>query len=173
VKDPIENENFIELIKQQNNNLEPGPSDFVGSTEVDSSGKKEDDGQATLGTSQESIELKPYQEEVRDRMHETLDGQEVDISDREPSYYEMLGVVPLGNEPEDIDINGTVFDANHAVWNTQETQDWVQDADDAFNAVDEALSELNKKGVFTMTPIEKEKGQPSKVRVDVKSESEL
>lgn len=173
IEDPIEQENFIELVKEQNENLEPGPSDFVGSTEVASSGSQEDAGQATLGTSNESIELKPYQEEVRQQMYDNLDGEKINISDREPSYYEMLGVLPLGQEPEDPEIEDTVFDPSHGVWNTQETSSWVRDEEDAFDAVDDALAELNNKGVFKMVPVEKDQGSPTKVRVDVKSQEEL
>lgn len=173
IEDPIEQGNFIELVREQNENLEPGPSDFFGSTEVDSVGKNQKGGQATLDSTQESIELKPYQEAVRERMYETLDGETIDIADREPSYYEMLGVLPLGEEPENPDVDGTVFDPDHAIWNTQETQSWVRDEEDAFDAVDDTLAELNKKGVFKMTPVDKEGGQPTKVRVDVKDEDDL
>lgn len=170
VEDPIEGENFIELVRDQNENLEPGPSDFIGSTEVGSSGKDKS-GQVTLTS--DSIDLTPYEETIRGVMHDNLDGEVLDISEREPSYYEMLGVTPLGQPPDDPDVEGTVFDPEHEIWNMPETQGWARDEDEAFNAIDDVLGDLNSKGVFTMTPTEKENGQPVKVRVDVKSEDEL
>lgn len=150
---PITGDDFVESIAEQNQELMPSASDFMDqpgvSSNAQATGKA---GQATLGGASAGVELEPHEEAVYEAMADAVDGATVEnMDEHDPSLYELCGVLELGDTSMNPDIEDTVFDPSHPAWNHRGVNsEWVTDADEAFDAVDEVVTELHKKGVFEM-----------------------
>lgn len=176
IRNPITGENFIEFTRKQNSQLQPGASDFMGAgnsdVNVTSSGA---DTQQTLTRDEQNIELEPHEEAVRQALHDTLDDEVMDnIHEHDPTLYAMCGVTDLDDPDTPDNVEGTVFDPENRVWNRPDiNSEWVEDRDDAFEAVDETINQLHQKGVLQTNTVEWVDNQPKKMEVRVLSEDEL
>ena len=169
--DPLKEKDFIESAKEQNEDLRPSMSDFMTETSVETDSEEEREGQATLVEESESYDLTPLEDSIRERLHETLDGETVEgLDEREPSTPEMLGVVELGESPEGFDRDGTIFDPEHEVWLHEVG---VESKDHAEERINDTMRELLDKGVWD-TEVTKARGStPLAMRISVLGEDEI
>jgi len=161
--DPIKDMNFIDAMREQNDNLRPSMADFMseGGVETDSDTA---DGQATLNADDRSYDLSDLQERVLERLHDSLDGVVVeDLDEREPSIYEMLGLIDLDSSG-DIERDGTIFDPTHEVWLHEAG---IESEEDTEDKVVEAMNELQSEGLWE-TDVTKARGnQPLAMKITV------
>lgn len=179
VVDPIKGQGFVESVKQLNEDIMPGASDFMDKPGVSSN--SESTGQMKLAGGGTSIELEIHEEAVRAAMQSAVHGVTVeDMDESEPSLYAVCGAASLSHgsgdtKPSKDDLEGTVFDPINSIWNRPDVNaDWVTDHKDAFNAVDETMTELHKKGVLR-THVHKQDsaGRPVEMEFEVMKKSEL
>lgn len=176
LNNPITNEEFLDSVRRLNEDVMPGAADFTGESSVKSGSG---DGQMKLAGGGSDIDLEVHEESVRAAMEEAVDGEVLkDMDKSETSLYAMCGVTDLDHSVSDADpsdIEGTVFDPNHGVWNRPDVNDsWVQNKEDAFNAVDESMTALHKKGVLRTKVLESDDtGAPVSMEVEVLSKEEL
>lgn len=169
--DPFTGEDAIESARRINKEIEPTITDFQSETDVSSDS---DSGQATLsGTPDTEIELDEEEEAVREHLHRSLDGVTVDnLTEREPSLYQMLGIVPLDEDhDDDVDIEGTIFDPAHELWAGKR---YAEDKREVEHTIHDLIKRLNEeKGVFKTEVTKKVSGQPESMKCSVLSEDQL
>lgn len=169
--DPFTGENAVESARRINREIEPTLSDFQSESDVSSNS---DGGQSTLsGTTDREITLDTEEEYVRQHLYRTLDGVTVNnLTEREPSLYQMLGIVPLDEEhDDDIDIEGTIFDPNHELWAGKR---YAEDKREVEHRVHDLIKRLNEeKGVFKTEVKKKVGGRPDSMKCTVLSEDQL
>lgn len=171
--DPFTGDSFIETAREINNELTPKASDFMTSESVSSDGssKVEEDGQATLtGGVDNSVEvdLAPYEERVHAMLKENLDGEVIDgLDEHDPTPRELLGIVPIGESDDSVDLDGTILDPEHEVW-THGPDEWVTTTQEAEQNVEKALRNLTVEGIFQTNITKSRGGQPLEMRVNVK-----
>jgi len=167
--DPFDGGSFIETARRINEEMTPSAGDFHSDTEVTSS--SDTDGQATLGgTTEESldVDLAPHEEMAAELLRENLDGVTIEnLDEHEPSIREMLGLVELGESDDSADLDGTILDPEHAVWN-HGPDDWVTTVTKAESEVENAMRTLTQEGVFRTSTTESRAGQPVAMEVTVK-----
>lgn len=175
---PITGEDFIEFVKRQNEDLLPGASDFMDDTGVQSG--QEADGQSTLGGVDDTTELEPHEEAVRAALHSTVDDTTIEgMDEAEPSLYAVCGAADLDHmtgdqKPSDEALEGTIFDPSHEAWNHgQINPDYVKNTDDAYEAVDDTMTELHKKGVLKTKVHSTSNGEPVEMTFHISDESEV
>ena len=174
-KNPITGEEFLESVRRINEDVMPGAADFSDESSVQSGSSG---GQMQLGGGPD-IDLEPHEEAVRAAMEEAVDGVTIENMDEsEPSLYAMCGVKDLDHrKPDPIpgDVEDTVFDPDNGIWNRPDVADnWVTNEKEAFDAVDETMTNLHKKGVLRTDVIESDDaGRPVKMKISVKSEDEI
>jgi len=175
---PITGEDFIDFVQRQNEDLLPGASDFMDDTGVQSG--QEADGQSTLGGVDERIELEPHEEAVRAALHDTVDDTTIEgMDEAEPSLYAVCGATDLDHmtgdqKPDDEELRGTVFDPQNEAWNHgQINPDYVKDTGDAYEAVDDTMTELHKKGVLKTKVHSTSNGEPVEMTFHISDESEV
>ena len=169
--DPFSGESFIDAAKEQNQQLRPSMEEFMSEASVSTNSSDSSDGQATLTGEDSSIELTKLQEAVRERLYETLNGVRVDgLEERDPSLEEMLGVSELGEEPEGVDYEGTLFDINNTVWLHESG---VEERSDIEERIEKTLRQLATKGVFETDVVKMKAGTPAVMQVSVMAEEDL
>jgi hypothetical protein len=174
---PITGQDFIEYMKEENEDLLPGASDFMGETDVQSSSSQ---GQSKLGGANKETEVERHEEAVRQALHETVDGVTVtDMDEGEPSLYAVCGATDIdhmtGDEtPSEEQLEGTIFDPEIEAWNHAELNpDYVRTYSDAYNAVDDTMTELHRKGVLKTKVHETSNGEPVEMTFHISDESEV
>lgn len=178
-QNPITGEDFIESVRRQNEQLLPGASDFMEDTGVQS-GDVGNDGQATLDTVDDKTELEPHEEAVREALHSTVDAVTIeDMDDGEPSLYAVCGVTDLDHmtsdqRPADSELAGTIFDPDCEAWKHPGLNpEYVQDIDDAFQAVDDTMADLHQKGVLKTKVHETKDGEPVEMTFHIADNDEV
>lgn len=176
IQNPITGEDFLDSVERLNEDILPGASDFTQEASVQSDTGSS--GQATLGASNNSIDLNPHEEAVRGAMEDAIDGETLESMDEtEPSLYAMTGVTDLDHEPKDPDpeVEGTIFDPECGVWNRPDVNDnWVTNEKEAYDAVKSTMADLQKKGVFKMDVHEtNDRTEPVKATVTVLGKDQL
>jgi DNA-binding PadR family transcriptional regulator len=169
VDDPFEAEGFIETARRINGELTPAASDFMQTEEVSSGGNSEDAGQATLAKSDEAveIELAPYEELIRSMLQDTLDGETLrNLDQHDPSPRELIGLVDMGDDPDELDTEGTILEPEHEVW-AHGPKEWVQSVSDAEQQIEKALRTLSVEGIFKTSTMKSRGGKPVEMRVTV------
>jgi DNA-binding PadR family transcriptional regulator len=169
VDDPFEAEGFIETARRINGELTPAASDFMQTEEVSSGGNSEDAGQATLAKSEEAveIELAPYEELIRSMLQDTLDGETLrNLDQHDPSPRELIGLVDMGDDPDELDTEGTILEPEHEVW-AHGPKEWVQSVSDAEQQIEKALRTLSVEGIFKTSTMKSRGGKPVEMRVTV------
>jgi DNA-binding PadR family transcriptional regulator len=169
VDDPFEAEGFIETARRINGELTPAASDFMQTEEVSSGGNSEDAGQATLAKSDEAveIELAPYEELIRSMLQDTLDGETLrNLDQHDPSPRELIGLVDMGDDPDELDTEGTILEPGHEVW-AHGPKEWVQSVSDAEQQIEKALRTLSVEGIFKTSTMKSRGGKPVEMRVTV------
>jgi DNA-binding PadR family transcriptional regulator len=169
VDDPFEAEGFIETARRINGELTPAASDFMQTEEVSSGGNSEDAGQATLAKSDEAveIELAPYEELIRSMLQDTLDGETLrNLDQHDPSPRELIGLVDMGDDPDELDTEGTILEPEHEVW-AHGPNEWVQSVSDAEQQIEKALRTLSVEGIFKTSTMKSRGGKPVEMRVTV------
>jgi len=170
-EDPFEECDFIDTARRINQELTPKASDFMTSESVQSGGDSpEEGGQATLtgGSSNEvEIDLAPYEEAVYDRLKENLDGEKLtNLDEHDPSPRELLGLVPMGEPDDEVDIEGTILDPDHAVWG-HGPKEWVESTQEAEQNIEKALRNLTQEGVFKTSTTKSRAGKPVEMKVTI------
>lgn len=178
-QNPITGEDFIESVRRQNEQLLPGASDFMDDTGV-RSGDVGNEGQATLDTVDDKTELEAHEEAVRAALHENVDGVTIkDMDEGEPSLYAVCGVADLDHmtsdqRPPDSQLEGTIFDANNEAWKHPGLNpEYVQDIDDAFQAVDDTMADLHQKGVLKTKVHDTKDGEPVEMTFHIADDDEV
>jgi hypothetical protein len=170
--DPFSGQPFIETAKEINDELTPKASDFMDDGVEVTSDSTSTGGQMTLsGDSTESVEadLEPHEEHVRDLLEATLDGETIsNLDEHDPSPKEMCGLVPIGDDPNEVDVSGTIFDPEHHVWDYG-PDEWVQSRSEADKEVSKAIRQLTTDGVLQTSVTERRGSQPVEMRVTVNS----
>ena len=169
--DPFTGDTFIDTARRINDELTPKATDFESDDIEITSSSSEGAGQATLsgGTTETvDIDLEPHEEAVRDALEETVDGVTItDLDEHEPSLKELLGVVEMGEQDDTGDIEGTLFDPNHAVW-TAGPDEWIETPNDAEQEIEQAIRRLTVDGVFQTSTTKSRGGEPLEMKVTVK-----
>jgi hypothetical protein len=147
--------------------MSPSASDFHSDAEVTSDSNS---GQATL-TSDSSdspdIDLAPHEKRAAELLKANLDGEHIDgLDEHEPSLREMLGLVERDESDDSVDLDGTILDPDHAVWNSG-PDDWVESVADAESEVENAMRTLTQEGIFKTSVTESRGGEPVAMRVSV------
>jgi len=166
--DPFDGGSFIETARRINDEMTPSAGDFHSDTEVTST--SDSNGQATLVTSDDelNVDLAPHEELTAQMLHDTLDGATINnLDEHEPSIREMIGIVPLGEDDDTVDIDGTILDPDHAVWN-HGPDDWVDTVAAAESEVENAIRTLTQEGVFQTSTTETRAGEPVTMTISVK-----
>jgi len=166
--DPFNGRPFVETARRLNDELTPSSSDFINESEV----TVETNNQSTLGSSstedKAAVELAAHERLVAEMVRDTLDGEVIDgLDEHEPSNREMLGLVELGESDDSADLDGTILDPEHAVWN-HGPDDWVTTVTKAESEVENAMRTLTQEGVFRTSTTESRAGQPVAMEVTVK-----
>lgn len=161
VKDPIEQDSFIESMRMQNKELQPGATDFKDNTNVTSGG------QTQLGGKTLDVDLEEHERVVYEAMKVTIDGERLtNLDEDDVTLYEMCGAVEMGGDPEEADLKGTLFDPEQPHWYQDgRPDDWVETEQDAFAEVDEAMSKLHSEGVMETEVHETKKGSPVEMTI--------
>jgi DNA-binding PadR family transcriptional regulator len=168
--DPFEQCDFIETARRINNELTPTASDFMTSEEV-TSDTSESDGQATLVQDDTDdsfdIELAPFERQVYEMLKDNLDGEKIGgLNEHDPSPRELLGLVPIGEPDDALDVEDTILDPNHAVWG-HGPDEWVTSTQDAEQQIEKALRTLTKEGIFKTSTTKSQAGHPVEMKVSV------
>lgn len=166
--DPFDGGSFIETARRINEEMTPSAGDFHTDGEVASASG---DAQATLTGGSDSsadVELSPHEQLTAEMLRENLDGKTIEnLDDHEPSLREMLGIVELGQDDDNAEIDGTILDPEHAVWQSG-PDDWVNTVAAAESEVENAIRTLTQEGIFRTSTTESRAGQPIAMRVTVK-----
>lgn len=177
---PITGEDFIDFVRRQNEELLPGASDFMDDTGVQS-GQVGNGGQATLNSMDEKTELELHEEAVRAALHESVDGVTIeDMDEGEPSLYAVCGAADLDHmtadqRPPDSQLQDTIFDPSHEAWNHPRINpEYVQTVDDAYEAVDDVMTDLHQKGVLkTKVHDTDDNGEPVEMEFHIADDDEV
>lgn len=172
---PFTGESFVETAERINDEVTPKASDFVSDdpVEINSDSDAGDSGQATLsGGSAEArhyveVDLEPYEKAVYKALKSNLDGETItDLDENDPSPREMCGIVDIGDDPERADIEGTIFDPNHQVWEYG-PDEWVQSEAAADSEITQAIRKLTSEGVLKTSVTKRRGAQPLEMNVSV------
>lgn len=168
--DPFNGRPFVETARRLNDELTPSSSDFINESEV----TVETNNQSTLGSSstedKAAVELAAHERLVAEMVRDTLDGEVIDgLDEHEPSPREMLGLVPLGEDDDELDTtDGTILDPNHAVWE-EGPDEWVETVSKCEEEIENALRRLTVESVLQTSVIDRSStGAPLSMRVTVR-----
>jgi hypothetical protein len=129
-----------------------------------------DGGQATLtGGTTESVDvsLEPYEKAVYESLKETLDGETITgLDEHDPSPREMCGILPLGENPDTANIEGTIFSPDHSVW-AHGPDEWITSPTEADAQVSQAIRKLTSEGVFKTSVTKRRGNEPMEMSVTV------
>ena len=166
--DPFSGNDFVETAREINEQLTPSVSDFTSDAEVTSDSEE---AQATLTSGEQQqveVDLEPHEQRVAELLHENLDGEIItDLDDHDPSVRELLGLVPMGEPDDDVDVTDTVLDPGHEVW-YHGPDEWVESVNDAEQEVEKAIRTLTMEGVFDTSTLKSRGGEPLEMKVSVK-----
>ena len=167
--DPFTGDSFIDTARRINNELTPKASDFMTSEEVTSDNQSQQ-AQATLTGEEETgpdIDLTETEKCVYEALKETVDGVTIDgLDEHDPTPAELIGVVPLGEAMDTVDMEGTLLDHEHEAW-TYGPDEWVQSRQDAETEIEKILRHLTQQGVFKTSTTKARGGQPLSMQVEV------
>jgi predicted nucleic-acid-binding Zn-ribbon protein len=94
--------------------------------------------------------MKDLRREVRERLHDTLDGKEIDMMDGPtPRLPHMIGVTSLGAIHTHHSEDGTLFDPDHEFW--QEYEEEVNTPGKCKRKIESAVRSLKEDDIFRMT----------------------
>jgi hypothetical protein len=165
--DPFSGDNFVETARAINADLKPTAGDFMGSSEVTSSAEES---QATLTgeTATVDVDLAPHEELVADLLRENLDGETIsNLDEHEPSIREMLGLVELGEDDDAAQIDDTILDPEHGVWQ-HGPDEWADTVSAVEEEIENALRVLTQEGIFNTSTTKTRAGKPVEMTVSVK-----
>ena len=169
--DPFEDCSFVETARRINEEMTPSAGDFHTDGEIEVNTSSSTDGQATLAgetQTEQSFDLAPHEELVAEMLYETLDGATItDLDEHEPSIREMIGVVELGEDDDTAEIDGTIIDPEHGVWD-HGPDNWIETVAEAEGEIENALRTLTQKGIFQTSTTESRNGKPVEMEVSVK-----
>ena len=169
---PFNGESFIETARKTNDDLTPKASDFMsdGEVSIDSNSGGDSGGQTTLvGDSSSAVEvdLEPYEEAVHEALMENMDGRTItDLDEHDPTPREMCGLVEIGDDPHGVDVSGTIFSPEHAVW-TYGPDEWIQTENEAETQVSQAIRQLTSEGVLKTSVTKRRGDEPLEMQVTV------
>lgn len=169
---PFTGESFIETARRINDELTPKASDFMsdGEVRIDSNSGADSGGQKTLtgdSSTAMDVDLEPYEKAVHGALMETLDGETItDLDEHDPSPKEMCGLVEIGEDPMNVDVEGTIFDPEHEVW-AYGPDEWITSRAEADTQVSQAIRQLTSKGVLKTSVTKRSSGEPLEMKVTV------
>lgn len=165
--DPVEQRPFIETLDELNDGIRKSMGDFTTTHEV-STGNS---GQMQLASGTVDIDLEPHEKAIHQSLKESIDGRvfdEIDIDD--VTIEEMVGSIPMGEDPGSSDLDGTLFDPDNDVWDQPGHPDtWVTSYDDAKEEVKDALDKFHYEGVMEIEVLDREDGESNTVKGNVKN----
>jgi len=171
--DPFEDRPFVETARQINSELTPSASDFMTETDVNasnSSGTDSNDGQATLAPQDSggvSIDLAPYEKHIHGMLRENLDGETLrELDKNDPTPVELIGLVDIGDDPDEAPTDGTILDPEHDVWQ-HGPDEWIESTADAEQHIEKALRTLSTENIFKTSVMKSRGGQPIEMKVTV------
>jgi len=170
--DPFEGRPFKETVEELRNEFSDDPverasrtAELVSSASGESEGDGDDDGTLTVGEAmgggdsgaQRSLGESggsdsdgptiedPLKKAVHARLQTYADGETFDSSAQEAH---LLGIADDDESLVETDVNGTLYDPEHSVWEQPDKpDDWVQSQDAAERQVEEAVTDLERDGV--------------------------
>jgi DNA-binding transcriptional ArsR family regulator len=144
--DPISGKPYLDAHEELREQLESSGQDLTSGADTDiTSGG----GQQTLqGGRSLDIDLRPHEEAVRERLHDTLDGTRVRELDDVP-IEGMLGLTGLDDPDRAASVADSPLDPTHGCWYQPDKDDsWVEDESDARREVKDAVRTLIEKNVL-------------------------
>jgi hypothetical protein len=168
---PFNGEDFVETARRINDDLTPKASDFSNDdVSVESNADRSQDAQMTLsGDSSGSVDvsLEPYEKRVHELLRANLDGETITgLDEHDPSPKEMCGIAEIGQNPDEADIEGTIFDPNHEVW-TYGPDEWIETPNEANVEVSQAIRKLTSEGVLKTKVTKRRGSEPIEMSVTV------
>jgi hypothetical protein len=100
-------------------------------------------------------------------LQDTLDGETLrNLDQHDPSPRELIGLVDMGDDPDELDTEGTILEPEHEVW-AHGPKEWVQSVSDAEQQIEKALRTLSVEGIFKTSTMKSRGGKPVEMRVTV------